>query len=428
MLTILALVAFAFLPRPVPVETARISGGPMRVFLQAEGKTRVHDRFVVSAPVAGRLGRVALRENDPVTAGAVLATIDPVPLRTSIDETLARIAEARAQRAGVATQVPKPAALAQARDRITAAADAVRTAAARVAQARAGDAQAQRDRDRAAALAATGDLARDRLEAAQLAAVQRDRDVAAAVAQAQQSQADLAAARAALAELQARRFDPDYLYGVYDAQIRSAEATLVRLRHDAAQTEVRSPVTGRVLHVLQQSQDAVAAGAPIVELGNVRALEMVIDILSQDAVNVRPGAEIRVVGGADRVLRGRVRLVEASAFTKVSALGVEEQRVNVIGDFVDPPGRLGDLYRIETEIDLWSGSDVTQVPIAALFRCGERWCTFVVAGGRARQHVVAIGHENDDVAEVRNGLARGDRVVVHPSDALRDGMRVTGAS
>lgn len=424
-LAVVAAAVFAFAPRPQPVDLALVSSGPMRVALEAEGKTRVRDRFVVDAPVAGRLDRVTLREGDAVAAGAVVAMIDPVPFDASVDQALARIAESRAQRAGVPTQVPKPAAIAQAQDKIGSAQARARAAGARVAQAWASEGQARRDLARTAALAATGDVARDQLEAADLAERLRARDVAVATFEARAAHADVAGARAALAELQARRSDADYLYGVYAAQIDAARASLRSLRHDAAQTDVRAPVTGKVLRVIQQSAAAVTAGAPILELGNVGALEMVIDVLSADAVGIVPGAPVRVASGADHILRGRVRRVESSAFTKVSALGIEEQRTNVIADFLDPPGRLGDLYHLETEIDLWSSPSVTQVPIGTLFRCAERWCAYAVVDGRARRRTVDIGHINDDVAEVHGGLERGDQVILHPGDGIDDGARVT---
>lgn len=421
---VIVAIAFALAPRPQPVESALVSGGPMRVALEAEGKTRVHDRYIVDAPLAGRLSRITLREGDAVTAGTIVAQIDPLPFRASIDETLANIAESRAQRRGIPAQIPNPAALAQARDRIASAIAAARIADTRVTQAQASDAQAQRDLERTASLAATGDIAHEALEAASLTARLRERDSAAAVLGARAAHADVAGAQAALADLEARRADAGYLYGVYGAQITAAEASLRKLRHDAVQTDVRAPVSGRVLHVLQESAANVSAGAPIIEIGNVGALEMVIDVLSNDAVNIAPGANVLVVGGDRGVLRGRVRLVESSAFTKVSALGIEEQRVNVIAAFIDPPSRLGDLYRVEAEIELWSARDVTRVPVSALFRCAENWCTYVIAGGRAHRRSVAIGHTNDEIAEVRSGLSRGERVVLHPADNIDDGTQV----
>jgi HlyD family secretion protein len=424
-LAIVAAAVFAFAPRPQRVDSGLVTVAAMRVALEAEGKTRVRDRYVVDAPVAGNLGRVVLREGDRVAAGALVAVIDPVPFRASIDEQLAHIAESRAQRAGIPAQAPKPAALSQAQDKIRSAQSRARAADARVVQALAAEAQARRDLARAAALAATGDVARDQLEASQLAERLRERDVAAAIFDARAAHADVAGDEAALAELQARRSDADYLYGVYAAQIGAAQASLRRVRHDAEQADVRAPVAGKVLRVLQQSAAAVTAGTPILELGNVRALEMVIDVLSSDAVGIVPGAPVRVVSGAERVLRGGVRRVEASAFTKVSALGIEEQRTNVIADFLDPPGRLGDLYHVETEIDLWSSPSVAQVPIGALFRCAERWCAYVIADGRARRRSLNVGHINDDAAEVRGGLSRGERVILQPGDDIEDGARVT---
>lgn len=187
---------------------------------------------------------------------------------------------------------------------------------------------------------------------------------------------------------------------------------------------VRAPVTGRVLRVLEESERVVAAGAPLMELSNTSKVEIVADVLSTDAVKIRPGARVDVVGwGGDEPLRARVRLVEPSAFTKVSALGVEEQRVNVVADFVDSAASLGDGYRVEARFVIWEG-DVLKVPAGALFRRGENWSVFRIEGGRAACREVETGERNESEVEIKGGLSEGDEVVVHPSNDIEDGARV----
>jgi HlyD family secretion protein len=179
--------------------------------------------------------------------------------------------------------------------------------------------------------------------------------------------------------------------------------------------------------VIAWSESAVAQGTPILELGDPARLEIAVDVLTADAVEVHPGAEAEITGWGGPSLRGVVRLVEPSAITKISALGIEEQRVTVIVDLADPPeawARLGDGWRIEARIVTWRGDDVVTVPLGALFRDGDDWAVFVVAGGRARQRVITIGHRSADAAEVRSGLEVGEEVVLHPGEGIRDGARV----
>jgi HlyD family secretion protein len=177
--------------------------------------------------------------------------------------------------------------------------------------------------------------------------------------------------------------------------------------------------------VAEKSERVVQAGTPIVTLGEPSQLEIVADVLSTDAVKVHPGDQVLLEGwGGDHPIRARVRLVEPSGFTKVSALGVEEQRVNVISDFVDPPGPLGDGYRVECRIVIWSGENVLQVPVGALFRRGKSWAVFRLEYGRARVSDIEIGHRNETEAEVLGGLAQNDVVILHPSNQILDGVRV----
>jgi HlyD family secretion protein len=189
--------------------------------------------------------------------------------------------------------------------------------------------------------------------------------------------------------------------------------------------ELRSPVDGKVLRVVEESERVVQGGTPILSVGEPGRLEIVTDVLSTDAVNIRPGALVLLEGwGGDHPIRARVRLVEPAGFTKISALGVEEQRVNVISDFVDPPGPLGDGYRVECKIVTWTGQDVLKVPLGAVFRRGQGWGAFVVDAGRAKLRDIKIGHRNESEVEILSGLTEGQKVILHPSNALRDGTRV----
>jgi len=351
---------------PVPVETARATRRPLQVTVDEDGETRVRDRFVVAAPVAGRVTRIALREGDSVRAGTVLARMSPTPL--------------------------DPRSRNEAAARLDAAEDAQSAARAAVAQARVAHEQAHRAWARAQQLAADKSISPADREQAELEEALRARELESAEFRAQAAAHNTEVARAGLA---------------------AGEALVIR-----------SPVVGRVLRVPAPSERVVTAGTPLLEIGDPSRLEIVADFLSTDAVNVARNAPLLVEGWGGKTLRGRVRLVEPSAFTKVSALGVEEQRVNVIGDFVDPPGALGDRYRVEIRIILWQGDSVLTVPASALFRHGEGWRVFVVERGRARQRDVVVGHRTPFDAEVVRGLAVGEIVIRHPSDRIAEGVRV----
>lgn len=422
---LLALLVLAFRPTPLRVDLGQVTRGPLRVTVNAEGKTRLRQRYVISTPVTGRLVRLDLKEGDRVVPQAVIAQIDPLSSDMAVREAQARIAEWKAQKAGVVTLRPKHEALVQARARVAAAQAAHRKAEARVAQMRAALEQASRDQQRALRLEASGTLAREARETAQLTATMRAKDVEAAALDVQGAASEIEAARAALAVLEAQQHDPDYLLDVYSARIASVETELARLRDEATRTDIRAPSAGRVLRVLQENERVLTAGTPILEVGDVADLELVIDVLSTDAVRIQAGAPILLErwGGA-HTLQARVRLVEPSAFTKVSALGIEEQRVNVIGDFVEPPGALGDGYRVEARIVVWESASSLTVPTSALFRCREAWCVFVAADGKAQRRQVEIGQWSDVAVELLQGLSEGESVILHPAEQLDDGRRI----
>jgi HlyD family secretion protein len=381
---VLAVVLGALMLRrpPLRVEVAPVARGPLRVTIDEEGETRVRDRFVVAAPVAGHLDRITLKAGDAVDRGSIVARLHPLPL--------------------------DPRAQAEAKARLEAAEAAEREADARVAQARATLEQATRSARRARQLARPGTISAEELELAELAETTRQKELEAALFAATVAEHNVEAARATL-------LAPG---GGGEAVSTCDDAT-------GPCIALHAPVRGRVLRVLEGSERVVAVGTPLLEIGDPAKLEVVIDVLSGDAVKVRPGATVLVDDwGGERTLAARVRLVEPSGFTKVSALGVEEQRVNVIADFVEPPTGLADGYRVEGRIVIWENADVVKIPSSALFRRGGTWNVFVVDAGRARRHEIRIGHRNPLETEVVEGLAPGDRVIEHPSDLIEDGTRV----
>jgi HlyD family secretion protein len=374
---LLALVWWAMRPVPVQVETGTVARGPLRVTVDEDGVARVQERYVVAAPVAGRLLRVTLREGDAVAAGDVVARVAAAPLDART---------VREARAGVA------------------AAEAVwREAGAALAAREAELAQARRETPRLRALERAGALSRQALEQAETAERVQARAVSAAAARVRAAAADVERARAAVTGA-----DPADL---------AAETV----------TEVRSPVSGRVLRVAQESETPVAPGAPLVELGDAAALEVLVDVLSTDAVRIRPGMPVVVEEwGGEGVLQGRVRTVSPSAVTKISALGVEEQRVNVVADLLASAGPLGEGYRVEARIVTWQAENVLKVPLSALFRHGSGWAVFVVDAGRARLRPVTLAHRGEEEAQVLRGLRGGESVILYPSDEIADGVRVRG--
>jgi HlyD family secretion protein len=367
--------AYTFRPTPIPVEVTAVSRGPLRVTIDEEGRTRVRDRYVVVAPAAGRVARIALDEGAPVTRGLVVARLSAAPLDPrSREQALARVRGAE---------------------------DAERAAAAAVSEARAALEQAARSRARAESLFAKHLLSLEQREMAALAETTAVRRFEAADFTAQAAAHDVEQARAVVA-----------------GAATGGGATLALV----------SPARGRVLRIPEKSERVVLAGTPLLELGDPTRLEIVVDLLSEDAVKVRPGDRVMVSGwGGDRPLEAHVRVVEPSGFTKVSALGVEEQRVNVIADLDETPPQLGDGYRVETQVVLWEGTAL-KVPSSALFQDGDQWRVFLVRDGRARSGVVQVGHRNPFEVEITSGLAAGDLVIRHPTDKLADGVRVAAAS
>ena len=384
LLVALGLIWLVFRPAPVRVELGRVERGGLVVTVDEEGETRVRDRFVIAAPIAGRVARLTLEAGDAVQVGSVVARMHPLPL--------------------------DPRTQAEASARLDAAEAAVRGAEARVETARAAQEQAARNAARARELGRSGTIGKQEWEVAELDATTRAKELEAADFAARAALYNLEAARAAL---MAPGGDGSQ---ALVAACESGEPGCI---------ELRSPVAGRVLRVPEKSERVVSPGAPLLELGDPQALEIVVDLLSTDAVKVRPGAAMLIEewGGAEP-LRARVRRVEPPGYTKLSALGVEEQRVNVIGDFDGAVDGLGDGYRIEARIVVAEVDDALLVPSSALFRRQDAWYVFAAAGGRAVMRPVTVGRATAQVSEVLDGLAAGDAVVLHPSDQVADGVRI----
>ncbi len=427
-ITLVGLIAASLRPSPLLVEVAYVEQGSLQITIDEEGRTRVKERFVISAPVTGRLQRIEFEPGDPVTAGERLAQIDPLPFEASIQTLLAQVQEWQAQQQGVETLRPKTEAIAQARSQIALTQALVQARKAEVDQAAAALEQAQRERQRAQDLEGAGVLAREERELAELEESLRLKEWETAQQQMQAAQAQVAMAEADLTLLQSEQEDPDYLLEVYGSRIAALEAELTRLQDDAARTEIRAPVGGQILRVWQESTQVVTAGTPLLEIGDPQDLELVVDVLSQDALQIQPGDPVWIDLGAEQtVLAAEVIRIEPAAFTKISALGVEEQRVNVIADLVDPeslPLSWGDGYRLDLQIGIWEASDVLKVPTSALFRCDGIWCVFTVVDERAQPQPVEIGPRNDQEAVVVQGLSVGDPVILYPSEQVEAGIRV----
>jgi HlyD family secretion protein len=365
---ILAIAAWALVPNPIQADVATVERGPLEVSVAEDGITRIRERYEVAAPVAGRLLRVEIHAGDAVEAHAPLVRIEPAPL--------------------------DPKQEAQLTARLRAAERAASEAQALVRRARDAAQRAHTEAGRIQKLTRESIVSRDQLEAAVTADSMAAREHEAAQFRAEATAYDVAVARAAL------------------GQVNGAEMI------------VRSPVKGRVLSVAHESETVVAAGTPLVLVGDPASLEVVADFLSTDAVRIRRGATARIERwGGPKALGARVRIVEPAGFTKISALGVEEQRVNVIADLLDPAPALGDQYRVDVRVVLWSG-EALKVPATALFSAERQWKVFAVRDGRARLVTVSIGEMSDTEVEIKGGLQKGETIIVHPSDQVRDGVKI----
>ncbi|MGB5539356.1 MAG: HlyD family efflux transporter periplasmic adaptor subunit [Gammaproteobacteria bacterium] len=379
---IAAALAWGFWPAPLLVEIATVKRAPLSVTVEEEGIARVKDRFVISAPVAGYLQRIVLEVGDALQQGQTLAFMEP--LRPDVLDVRSR-------------------ALAQAK--VSAAQAAVNSAEQKTRAARAEAEYARNDHARKKQLQAKALVSREELEQA----ATRSRQAAAEL-------------RSAEFSVEVARFD-------LQAAQTALEYSIGSKTHGAAErVELKAPIASRVLKILHKSEGVVATGEPLMEIGDPAALEIAVDVLSADAVRIRPGTAVQLLRwGGPQPLDAVVRTVEPAGFTKISALGVEEQRVWVIADLISPRPQweqLGDGYRVEATYLLWHGEDVLQVPASALFRVGDAWTAFVVQGGKARLRTVSAGRSSGLATQVLEGLQVGERVILHPDDRIGEGVRV----
>ncbi len=381
-LLIAAAIVYGFMPKPVAVDMAEVVRKPLRVVVEEEGRTRVIDRYQISAPVAGYARRIELKVGDPVQRGQALAALEPLPA-TVLD----------------------PRSRAQAQARVSSAKAALKAA-----------------QENARAAQASHDFAR--AEYARIHELYKSQGVS-------KTEEDKAAAEArrVYANLRSAKFAVEVARHELEAAKTALQFSAERGKKAAPeQVVISSPIDGSVLKINRESEGVIGMGQDLIEVGDPRALEVVVDVLSADAVRIVPGTRVLFErwGGA-QALEGVVRVVEPVGFTKVSALGVDEQRVWVVADIVSPPEqwqRLGDGYRVEASFILWEQDDVLQIPASSLFRDGDAWAVFVVSDDTALHKRVDIGRRNGLSAQVLSGLGEGERVITHPDDSIADGVDV----
>jgi len=379
---VLLTIVYGFMPKPVPVDLVKVSRGPLKVTVEEEGKTRVRDRFVVSAPVAGFMRRIKLEVGDRVQKGQTIIEVEPLKSNL-LDPRSHAAAEAGVSGAEASLKVEQ---------------ERVRAAAA--------DAEyARRNLERIKKLYEGGYVARDAFEQAE--------------AGAKRGEANLLSAESAV---KVARFELD--------KARTA------LRHSAAENTgiqgkivaIQAPVNGSVLKIYRESEGVVQSGEALIDIGDPEKLEVKVEVLSADAVKIKPKTPVLFERwGGNSTLSGRVRVVEPAGFTKISSLGVEEQRVLVIVDITSSSQgeqSLGDGYRLEASFVIWEGKDVLQAPASALFRNKDGWAVFVVKNNKALKREVKIGQRTGLAAEILSGLAEGEDVISHPDNSIGDGSRV----
>ena len=382
-LIVLALLVWAFMPRATEVEVASVTQGRFERSVQEDGKTRLRDRYVVSTPLAGRVARITLRQGDSVERDAMVATLWPL-VPALLDE------RARDQQnAHVGTLEAS-----------------VSRAKANVGRAMAALDQARAELKRNEALAKEGFVSPNQNETGRLTVRLREQELESARQEESGARHELDQSRIALRQ---------YSSGSTGAQQRA--------------WQIKAPVSGKILKIQQQSEGIVQAGTPLMELGDPSQLEVVVDVLTEDAAQITPGTPVQLSNwGGPETLEGRVRLIEPAAFTKVSALGVEEQRVNAVIDITSAPDKratLGDGFKVDVRVLVQVVENAVKVPVSALFPVGARSALFVVEGGRARQREIEVAARNGVEAWVKTGLAAGTLVIVYPPTALKDGARVT---
>lgn len=379
-LIVVFLMIYGFLPRTREVDIASVARGPLQVTIEEEGRTRLKERFTLSAPTAGYMRRVHVKVGDSVTKGQVVAVLEPLRSQ-ALDPRSRATAQAAVDSAEAALKA------ASERERV-ALADAV---------------YVEQRLERLKTLYEKGAISRDQFD---------------------QISAEAQKARALQLSVSAE-------VSVARSERERAKVTLQNFSAAGGEVNavaVASPLSGTVFRVYRESEGAVNIGEPLMDIGNLRDLEVRVDVLSSDAVKIQPGTDILFKRwGRDEPLQGKVRLVEPAGFTKISSLGVEEQRVLVIADMTSPPEQwsvLGDGFRMEAHFIIWEGENILQIPVSALFRSGRDWAVFVEERGKARKRIVEIGQRNGMAAEIISGLKENEKVLVYPDDSISEGTKI----
>ncbi len=379
---IILVIGYGFMSKPIVVETAEAQRGYMSVAIEEEGKTRVINRFIVSAPVAGFAVRIGFDVGDSLNKGDKITELEPLR-----------------------SHVLDPRSRAEAKARVAASEASLLAAKENARAAKASADYAKKEVERVRQLFKDSFVTREKLDMAE---------------------ADMHRTDAALHSSE---------FAIEVAR-HEKEAALTALKYSAAhETEhvtekvlIRAPVSGRILKILHESEGVVREGEALIEIGDPRALEVQVDVLSADAVQLKPGTPVLFDRwGGNTSLQGRVRSIEPAGFTKISALGVEEQRVLVISDIVSPPEewtQLGDGYRVEASFILWEDDDVLQIPSSALFRTGKSWAVFVIKNKKAQLRTVQTGYRNGLSTNIVSGLSEGEIVISHPDNSIKDGSNV----
>jgi HlyD family secretion protein len=381
-LVVVSATIYGFMPKAVDVDLVDVSRGPLQVTIEEEGRTRLKERFVISAPTAGYMRRIDAKVGDSVRKGQILVTLEPLR-----------------------SQALDPRSRAEAEATVSAAEASLKAAMEKERAAMADADYLERRLERITNLYAKGSVAKDQFDQAE--------------SEAKKARAVQRSAKAAV--------------DVSHAEFERTKTTLQNFppggRTEKNDTlNILSPVSGIIFRIYRDSEGAVNVGEPLMDIGDAKNLEVRVEVLSSDAVKIKKGTAVLFKHwGDDGTLTGMVRIVELAGFTKVSSLGVEEQRVLVIADITSPPEIwrvLGDGYRVETYFVVWEGKDILQVPASALFRSGKEWMVFVEDNGKARQRTVEVGQRNGLVAEIISGLKEKEKVIAHPDDSISNGKHI----
>lgn len=379
-------------PKPVLVDLAQAKLGSMEVTISDEAKTRVRHVYTVSAPVAGKVLRISSSGEDEESSRHIGEQVTAnETIVAAMQPTIPTLLDVRSRE--------------ELRAAVTAAEAAVKLAEAEVRRLESILELSRIDLNRDEALARTKTIAAKELDQARFEVKTNEAALASAKAQLEVRRSERAAAMA-------RLIDP------LSTDTAASQACCIQLR---------APVTGTVLKIYQDSEAVVPAGAPLIDIGDPLDLEVVADLLSTDAVQIEVGAPVRIDGWGGEPIKGRVKRVDPAGFLKISALGIEEQRVNTIIDFADPPGawsKLGHDYRVIVHVTTWSTESALTIPVSAIFRKGDDWAAYTVKDGRAKTVIIETGHRNERVVEILAGLSEGDQVILHPSDRISDGVAV----